>query len=388
MSVSQARCSRKIDGFIIRVCVRCWQLETWKNVKEESLTGNLQDWGTRLIEKKKLNYRKSNTSLYPYLRIPDDSNPYWSLCLLFAVPSHLMHCQLSLPIQQVLNHLLVILEHLPACIHFLNHRCKRPSLTINGLSRSKFETVKSCSVQTPGYSMNINAPDASEQEGSGTKALPMKPAAAILGIPHNQDTLKILCSKLTAIASVISAGQSVAVATGYSAAANPEQRAVEKAVGQMDPWEHRAWEWFQTGSYVLPEMDWKSNVDSIPQSLRPLKTAQRRAEALNRLYKTDQAKPCHSVWFTKHHLLCLPLVKAMARVIGAERDLVGGGVWTATQLADLQSINKILSVTSQIVSGHASDPLLPAIARALAVLASHRDTLRNLIVGRKRKRGT
>jgi hypothetical protein len=78
----------------------------------------------------------------------------------------------------------------------------------------------------------------------------------------------------------------------------------------------------------------------------------------------------------------------MVRVIGVERDLVGSGTWTATQLADLQSINKILPATTQIVNGRASNPFLPAITRAQAVLVCHRDTLRNLIVGRKRKRGT
>jgi hypothetical protein len=36
-----------------------------------------------------------------------------------------------------------------------------------------------------------------------------------------------------------------------------------------------------------------------PTSKKPLKTARRRAEALNRLYRTDQARPSHSVWFVK-----------------------------------------------------------------------------------------
>ena len=78
--------------------------------------------------------------------------------------------------------------------------------------------------------------------------------------------------------------------------------------------------------------------------------------------------------------------ESMARVIGAERDLVGGSILTATQVADLQSINKILSVTGQTMSGRASEPLKLAITRAQAVLVSHRDTLRNLILCRKRKR--
>ena len=71
-----------------------------------------------------------------------------------------------------------------------------------------------------------NTPDAQEQEGSGMIALPAKSDTVILAIPQNQDTLKILCSKLTAIADVVTAGRSVTVAIGYSAAANQEQRAV------------------------------------------------------------------------------------------------------------------------------------------------------------------
>ena len=239
-----------------------------------------------------------------------------------------------------------------------------------------------------GHRLINTTPDAQKLEDSATMALPMKTGTAILAIPQSEDTLAILCPKLTAIAELVSAGQSVAVATGYAAATNQDQRAVQKATRQMRPSEGRVWAWFEGGLCTLPDMDWTTNVDHTPLSPTPLKTARRRAQALNRLYKTDQAQPSHSVWFTKHHLEHLALVTAMARVIGAERDLVGGGVWTATQLADLQSINKILSVTAEIVKGRGSAPLLPAVNRAQAVLASRRDTLRNLIVGRKRKRGT
>ena len=83
--------------------------------------------------------------------------------------------------------------------------------------------------------MNDDRPDAQEQEGLGTIALSVKSDTVILAIPQNQDTLKTLCSKLTAIADVVTARQSVAVATGYSAAANQEQRAVQKAITQMSP---------------------------------------------------------------------------------------------------------------------------------------------------------
>ena len=227
-----------------------------------------------------------------------------------------------------------------------------------------------------------------DKEDSDIMALPKKSDAVILAISHSEDTLINLRSKLTAIAETVNAGESIAVATAFAAAATQERRALQKALKEMQILEREAWEYFETGALALPDMDWKINVDPSPLSPKPLRTAYRRAEARNRLYKTDQALPSHSVWFTKHQLDFLPLVKATARVIGAERDLIGGGVWTATQLADLQTINTILSITAQLVNGGKSNIHLVAIARAQAVLVSRRDALRNLIVGRKRKRET
>jgi len=78
----------------------------------------------------------------------------------------------------------------------------------------------------------------------------------------------------------------------------------------------------------------------------------------------------------------------MARVFGAERDFVKGNIWTAIQLADLQSINKIFFVTAEIIKGRGLKLLLSAVNRVQAILVSRKNTLRNLIIGRKRKRGT
>jgi hypothetical protein len=38
-------------------------------------------------------------------------------------------------------------------------------------------------------------------------------------------------------------------------------------------------------------------------------------------YGTDQARSSHSMWFVKNHIEYLPLAKAMARVIGMERQM-------------------------------------------------------------------
>jgi hypothetical protein len=112
-------------------------------------------------------------------------------------------------------------------------------------------------------------------------AQPLRSNAATPDVPQSGDSLEILCSKLTTIANVITAGESVAVATGYSAAASQERRSVQKAISQMHPLEREMWAQFETNPCVLPDIDWKTDIDSTPLSQKPLKTARRRAEALN-----------------------------------------------------------------------------------------------------------
>jgi hypothetical protein len=85
-----------------------------------------------------------------------------------------------------------------------------------------------------------------------------------------------------------------------------------------------------------------------------LKTARRRAEALNRLYGTDQARPSHSVWFVKNHIEYLPLVKAMARVIGMERQM-GFDRSSRADALDLADLHTTRSVILSDFSGGEED---------------------------------
>lgn len=153
----------------------------------------------------------------------------------------------------------------------------------------------------------------------------------------------------------------------------------------MSSSENEAWKWFKMSSYTLSDMNWRISIDSILLFVKSLKTAHCHAKALNQIYKTDKTQSCHSVWFTKHHSVHISLVKAMSQIINAEWDLVEDNVWTATQLTDLQSINKILFIITQFVSGCALQPLLLIIIHAQTVLMSHRDALRNYIVSCKHK---
>lgn len=62
----------------------------------------------------------------------------------------------------------------------------------------------------------------SDEEISEITIFFKKPDVVILAIFRSEDTLMILCSKLTAIAEVVSAGQSVAIVTAYIAATSQE----------------------------------------------------------------------------------------------------------------------------------------------------------------------
>lgn len=209
-----------------------------------------------------------------------------------------------------------------------------------------------------------------------------------LQIPQSDDSSADIARKLTALTEAVRRGQSIAAVTNYAASMTQEREPMNIAVTEMTEQEYEAWSLYIVGKYPLPKIDWNSSRDPAPTSTKPLRIARRRAEALNRLYNTERADPGHSVWFTKHEIVHLPLVKAMARIIGAERNLVGGQyALNATQVADLQTINRILSVSTEILKESRGDPMSAKISSAQRVLGSQRDMLREMLAdnGGKRK---
>lgn len=120
----------------------------------------------------------------------------------------------------------------------------------------------------------------------------------------------------------------------------------------MCPREYESWDAYLKGSIKLPDIDWDANREEPPTTKKALKKARRRTEALNRLYSSDRAQPVHSAWLTIHHPECLPLVKAMARVIGAERQLGQGNLTDMSDLADLQTLRSVISTSSQVHRQH------------------------------------
>ncbi|WEW56612.1 hypothetical protein PRK78_002060 [Emydomyces testavorans] len=138
------------------------------------------------------------------------------------------------------------------------------------------------------------------------------------------------------------------------------------------------------------ELDSHMDLLQIPQSDDSSAQVARKLTALVQAVRCGQSiaavtKPFGMVY---EETVYLWLVKAMARIIGAERHLVGGQyALNATQLADLQTINRILSISTEILKKSRKDPLSAIISSAQRVLGSQREMLRQMLAnnGRKRK---
>ena len=228
--------------------------------------------------------------------------------------------------------------------------------------------------------------DTTEDTDRPTSPSPRSQAQGLL-VPQENDSIVVLRQKMTALADAVRCGRGTAAATNYAACPLQERDATKKAVAEMTPPERGAWDVYTQGRYPLPNIKWDTSREPTPTSTTPLRIARRRAEALNRLYKTDKAESGHSVWFTKNEPGHLPLVKAMARVIGAERNLLGGQCTLgAEEIADLQSINEILSVSGQILERSGRNAMAAAISSAQCTLGIQRNMLLEKAKGYGKKR--
>lgn len=227
------------------------------------------------------------------------------------------------------------------------------------------------------------------------EATPSAEAALVpIEVPTDNDSITTLSTKLAALAQVVTTGGSIAASTNYAACPTPQRDAVKTAISEMVPTELNFYKYYMQGKYSLPEMNWDENRGPVPTSPRPLRTSRRRAEALNYLYRTDKADPSHAVWFTMNEVFYLPLISAVVRVFGAQRNLSGGQLGAnATQFADLQSVNTILEIAARVVIHQPTEKRDKAAFRSITssqqTLGLYREELRNIVKDgtKKRKRG-
>lgn len=198
------------------------------------------------------------------------------------------------------------------------------------------------------------------------------PPIAILPLPAEDDCVGILEIKLSSYLYVLHIGNSIATATspvhGEPKCSQPETRAIDG----MRPHEREYYEaWRERGPLALPFMDWDTDRGRIPTSKQPLKKASRRAEALNRIYSTDKAELCHYTYFVENHPLWIPLVTAVARVIGAEKNQKEMPLKTGARSHDLQVIQKIIQMSLRVVSRAEEIPAKTRAREKIRLLQSY-----------------
>ena len=222
---------------------------------------------------------------------------------------------------------------------------------------------------------------------------------ALLPLPTLEDSLETFQNTISTLAHLCYNGQNIAAATGYKACPVQERDNEKKVTQEMTPAEHTAYTAWKNGTMSsLPPMDWDKDKAVPPtgdtsNSAKSLKVAKKRAEALNRLYETTRADASHAVFWAQKYTQLLPLVKAVARIVGAEVAATGGNEnLNAEEWAELQTLGKIISIGSQYMQKQVKHSTAKKFINGnLQVLIARRQQLQNKVSGpipAKRKAGT
>lgn len=181
------------------------------------------------------------------------------------------------------------------------------------------------------------------------------PPIAVLPFPAEDDSISDLDVKLSSYLYALHVGNSISAATGQVHAELKRESSERQAIKGMSPSERDFFEaWKERRLLSLPSIDWNADRGHTPTSSRRLKKATRRAEALNRVYGVNGAEPCHYTYFVGKHPLWVPLVTAVGRVVGAERDHPRISTTLEAYKQDFQTVQKIVQL-SLLVIGRAEE---------------------------------
>ncbi|OJJ33785.1 hypothetical protein ASPWEDRAFT_41654 [Aspergillus wentii DTO 134E9] len=165
--------------------------------------------------------------------------------------------------------------------------------------------------------------EANETElGKPTTDMTDSPKSAILPVPELSDDLETTARKMTSLAKVIQDGTHLTIWTGWKLASNQPRDPKSIAKSEMSIPELEAYELWNEGKGVTPPtMDWNANVAAVPDGKNSLKRLTQRAAAMDVVWGRRQGTtlPEHAAWLTFNMGSALPLVKAVTRMLNAER---------------------------------------------------------------------
>ncbi|WDK09662.1 hypothetical protein CGRA01v4_00940 [Colletotrichum graminicola] len=134
--------------------------------------------------------------------------------------------------------------------------------------------------------------------GGAERAVDFSPVDNLpeLPMPEENDDLATIANKLAALAALVVAGKSVAVRTGYyRGSAYTTRDPVELARASMTPQELRQFNVWEKGAR-MPEFDFALNRKPIRNTEANRKRYERRARAMNKIWKTDVAVAENAMW--------------------------------------------------------------------------------------------
>ncbi|AGK89732.1 hypothetical protein [Cryphonectria parasitica bipartite mycovirus 1] len=170
--------------------------------------------------------------------------------------------------------------------------------------------------------------------------------AAVLPVPDETDNLQTTARKLAALAAIVERGKSLAVHTGYAGAAHATRDPVDLAKTSMTPAEVKQYETWARG-IRMPEFNFVTNREPLRGQEGARKRYERRARAMNKIWKTNVAVAENAMFVSIHLTYMVPLVAAVSKIEAAEMELVGGSNdLTEMELAEVQTAHKITSIAS------------------------------------------
>lgn len=171
-----------------------------------------------------------------------------------------------------------------------------------------------------------------------------------LELVQSTDSLRAIADKLHALAEVVTAGKSVAVATGMLAARARRDAAFTLAQKGMTPAEIiqlRAWQ----SKGDLPDVHWQDVTVRSPSGRKSAAQLGRRAEALQYLYPKTAVDEDMAYGFALHHPAYMPLVMAVVKMQEAQKVLMcGESNDGALDLVEMQVCHKAHTVAMDVVN--------------------------------------
>lgn len=210
---------------------------------------------------------------------------------------------------------------------------------------------------------------------------------AKLPMPLEGDSLEVLTRKLTALAQVVENGKSVAVRTGYSGAAptyrDPEKLAIE-TLTEVERRQYKAW---VEGS-GMPVFDWEKNKEPVKGGDMARKRYERRALAMNKIWKVDCAVAENAMWACKRLSYMIPLITAMTKLETAATEVVGGiGSLSALDLAEVQTCRKAINISTSTMNAvmQCMHQLTSSLNSSMKILQAREHALEKKILAHKPK---